>query len=113
MFDLNIQDTHNKDDVFPLPRNFQLSANKVVEVLADYGRQMSNAINNKSDFPQKVKVVTKEGKKYCTELSNVFSDGGSQGDGTFYFSDDVRSSTHGGKLNYLFGREIEYIVFIK
>jgi hypothetical protein len=99
---------------FPLPRNAPLSSQEVVKAVAGFDRKFQTGPEGKGDFPRKVRIKRKDGVEIETVLNDVFTDEGSQGDGTFYFSDNVRENSHAGnKFNYLFGREIETITFLE
>jgi len=98
---------------FPLQKNVPLSPSEVVQKIGDYSRKVMAELKNTSDFPQKVKVIRKNGTTVETTLTNIFTDDGSQSDGTFYFSDNVREDSDSAKRNYFFGSEIESIIFLE
>lgn len=93
---------------FPLDKGVPLPPEVVVDAIGRMGRRYSP--EGKDDLPKKVVIQTKDGRIIETTLENIYCDGGSQADGTFYFSEKVRNDGR-VKDNYLFGREIESITF--
>lgn len=80
------------------------------------GRKFRNQLAGVSDFPRRVRVKKRGGEEMETNLVNVYTDDGSQADGTFYFSDKVRGTVRSSSLerdDYLFGGEIEFITFFE
>lgn len=100
-----------KKDSFPLERGVPLTTDIVIKGIGTIERQYSQEGNQ--DFPQKVIIKTRDGRSINTSLEQIYCDGSSQGDGTFYFSDRVREDDSHAKDNFLFGREIEGITFVR
>jgi len=104
-----------KEYVFPLERNKPIAPEIVVREIGGFARKFFNDIAKVSDFPQRVRVEKVNGEIIETVLVNLYSDRGSQADGTFYFSDRVRTKTYGRSNendDYLFGVEIKSIIFV-
>jgi len=97
-----------KDDEFPFNRNVPLDPQVVTNTLGDFGRRFKCSLNGCQDLPQKVSIRLKTGKEVISMLVNLYTDGASQKDGTFYFEDNVR-----GEKNHFFGSEIETVTFLE
>jgi len=83
---------------------------EVVKAIGTFERRLQP--ENADDLPQPTKVVRKDGVEVEAQLTRIYCDDASQGDGTFYFDRDVRPQDHHVKKYFLFGREIETITFL-
>ena len=99
---------------FPLKKNTPLPPEALVKKIGDMSRQFAMEMKNESDFPIKVLVKRNDGAEIEATIVKLYADLGSQADGTFYFSEDVRENFNpGAKNNYLFGSEIETITILE
>ena len=93
-----------------LERNVPISAHIIVQTIGDMGRRIRRALSGKSDFPLSVTIVTQDGRTIETTLEKLFTDDGSQADGTFYFTDPVRpDNDKRPNKKFLHGNEIRTI----
>ncbi|MFA6071879.1 MAG: hypothetical protein WC810_25160 [Janthinobacterium sp.] len=103
--------TDNQKEKVPFEINTPLYPEEVVTL---FDEEIGLNLKGKSYFPERVRIIKKDGTKVVTNLTYIYyTTGGSQGDGTFYFSDEVRKIAHGSKKNYLFGEEITSITFLE
>jgi hypothetical protein len=96
-------------DEMPFPFSFgmPIMTREVVAVLGSFTRKLSDDVK---DFPREVIVNTLDGRTLTVTMESLYADGGSQSDGTFYFTTDVRTDDRPNK-KFLFGSEIHTITF--
>ena len=104
---------------FPFPFNEPLQSQQMATVLGDFGRKIDTHLKGETDFPRQVRVIVNTGnvllhpgRELVASLINIYSDGASQLDGTFYFDRDIRIKEGIRAQHFLFGREIESITFL-